>query len=137
MTFGPQSLTYALIVCGGLAVLFAYLVYESFRLSGIDVYAPEPLWRQRVNKAASVVAFLLICDHSCHPRILVHYRSPLVAVELGGVGIVVNGLPGNCTVSIGLPCLPLACTGFPIDLALVSLPQQPKSRPIRVVVDMR
>ena len=60
MTFGPQSLTYALIVCGGLAVLFAYLVYESFRLSGIDLYAPEPLWRQRVNKAVSVVAVLLI-----------------------------------------------------------------------------
>ena len=60
MTYGTQSLTYALIVCGSLAVFLAYQVYESFRITDIDMYAPEPRWRQWVNKAVSGVAVLMI-----------------------------------------------------------------------------
>ena len=60
MTYGSQSLSYALIVTGCLAVLFAYQVCESFRITDIDIYAPEPRWGQWVNKAVSGVVVLLI-----------------------------------------------------------------------------
>ena len=59
MSLERQLFTYALIAKVCLPIISGYLIHESFRLAGIDVYAPEPTWRNWVNKIMTAVGVIL------------------------------------------------------------------------------
>ena len=59
MSLELQPLTYARISKVCLPVISGYLIYESFRLAGIDMYVPEPTWRNWVNKVMTGVGVIL------------------------------------------------------------------------------